>query len=239
MISYTVFMLVIHMCFIELVEAALPREMPPFQLDFYHIKTPQLIGIIIGCFVFIITVSVVIYLLYASGTLSRAFFELQSNPNSNSDKTSGKAKQNPESLSPYLSQPELYDHLLKARSSLSSALHLSKREGKTQSISSLSLCQISQLFDVVNGSARFHESQYDPLRLWGWSDYSYLPSHQKERSLPWSSVEAFEEYLNSDPTIEHLVIMDNEFKTAIGFISLACNSVRNLCIRIGTDFQIF
>lgn len=45
----------------------------PNQFNISNIKTPQLLGIIFGCVVFLATISVVIYLLYASGTLSRAF----------------------------------------------------------------------------------------------------------------------------------------------------------------------
>ena len=40
-------------------------------LNAFAIKTPQLIGIIAGCVVFVITIGTVFYLLYASGSLKK------------------------------------------------------------------------------------------------------------------------------------------------------------------------
>jgi len=74
----------------------------------FSIKTPQLIGIIVGCIVFWITIAVVIYLLYASGALSNVFSI------NKTESTSIDKKQN----FPFFEFPRLYDDLLQAASSL-------------------------------------------------------------------------------------------------------------------------
>jgi hypothetical protein len=85
------------------------------------IKTPQLIGIIAGCLVFVVTISVVIYLLYVSGTFSKLVEELQGD----AQKAAGGKGQQPQQqeksylLPQLVTIPELYDELIKARQELS------------------------------------------------------------------------------------------------------------------------
>ena len=83
---------------------------PHIMLDSLSIKTPQLIGIILGCIVFWVTIAVVIYLLYASGALSNVFSTHKK------ESTSIDKKQN----FPFIEFPRLYDDLLQAASSLPS-----------------------------------------------------------------------------------------------------------------------
>jgi hypothetical protein len=88
-------------------------ETPTLSLSFTHIKTPQLIGIICGCSVFIGTISAVLFLLVKSGTLSRFRDEMVSGTPL-SLKTSKKEEIAPQ----YSMLPELYEHLLIAASQL-------------------------------------------------------------------------------------------------------------------------
>jgi hypothetical protein len=77
-----------------------------------QILLPQLIGIVAGCIVFLITLLVVFYLLYKSGALFNAFPELlKGSPSSAVIQQSATDF----SIAEY---PELYEKLLNARSSL-------------------------------------------------------------------------------------------------------------------------
>ena len=79
------------------------------------IKTPQLIGIIAGCFVFTITIGVVVALLIASGAFSNFLIEIQSVKDSN-DKNRGKHTSS--TAFHILNFPMLYDNLLSAKNTL-------------------------------------------------------------------------------------------------------------------------
>lgn len=80
------------------------------------IKTPQLIGIILGCIVFWITIGVVVYLLYASGSLSSRLPANGSKVIEKSDSTNF----------PFMNFPRLYDDLIQAISNLPSKPKLPK-----------------------------------------------------------------------------------------------------------------
>ena len=134
-----------------------------------YIKTPQLVGILAGCLVFSITISVVIYLLFASGSLAKLAEELQEEvaPKSKLDKRKKIADLHPQ----FNSVPELYDELIKARDSLPlkpapPILHgkrvlIRKVQGESDHV---------QLTAISDGRAIFHESSYDSARIWGWID---------------------------------------------------------------------
>jgi hypothetical protein len=88
-------------------------------LSKFAVKTPQLIGIVVGVSVFVTTIAVVLYLLYASGSFSKLWQELQGDEkgtelSSSSNRTIEKAF-----VCPQLQDaPLLYDELLLARKSL-------------------------------------------------------------------------------------------------------------------------
>lgn len=206
-----------------------PANLPFLKLDFYHIKTPQLIGIIAGCIVFTVTISVVIYLLYASGTLSRAVQEIVEDANGLKPRTTaGSAAQPQVSAAPqFQHEPELYEHLLRARESLPVTPSIPSMSGKQIQIRELQEKDIEFLFSTCNGSPVFHESAYDPSRIWGWTENS-------EHTKPWTSLDAFKQYLDGFAKSGcHTVILDAEFKRPIGLISITDNNLSNLSIRIG------
>lgn len=235
--------------------AAPPRDlmMPAMQFDIYNIKTPQLIGIIAGCCVFTITIGVVIYLLLASGTLQRALSELANDglqAAANGGKSSdGSAKKDSDKafISPYHEQPELYDHLLLSRSKLPSKVILSQplSNGLKVSVRSFQAdSDIKPLFEASNGSPQYHESAYDPGRIWGWCDLDCEHSTEGKESLrlnqdihPWESLENFTkfvQYLQEKKGYSLFVIVDKEFSgKVIGMIFMNRNEPLNLSINIG------
>ena len=81
-----------------------------------NIKTPQLYGIIAGCIVFVITIIVVFYLLYASGALSGFIREISNTVDSANAVKDSSLKEIRTNL--MLHCPMLYDDLIKASKSL-------------------------------------------------------------------------------------------------------------------------
>ena len=79
------------------------------------IETPQLVGIILGCAVFVITIAAVLYLLYASGSWTKLMTELNDTGPTVDQKDNCSAAS---STDHYLLQPELYDELIEARNTL-------------------------------------------------------------------------------------------------------------------------
>ena len=79
---------------------------PNFEFKL-ELKTPQLIGIIAGFCVFVITVSAVVYLLYKSGSWGKFVTEMQSGK----PLVIHSAKVNSVTMQEF---PKLYDHLLDA-----------------------------------------------------------------------------------------------------------------------------
>lgn len=205
-----------------------PPDYPRFEFDLLHIKTPQLIGIIAGCIVFSVTISVVIYLLVASGTLKNCIEELQRGDPIKFD--FGKKKRE---IPQYEDLPLLFDHLLEARKKLSKQLSLVELEGKTIKLSLLNAEIINALFEMVNGSPQFDAPQYDPMRIWGWIKV-------EENQTPWKSIEDFRLYLEEEDR-SCLAIIDIEMQKPIGIVVLSQNSVKNLSICICKLFfsQVF
>ena len=62
------------------IAVTLPRSL-------FNIKTPQLIGIILGLLTFLITITTVIVLLYRSGSIDRLKHELSDNEKKDGDET--------------------------------------------------------------------------------------------------------------------------------------------------------
>lgn len=242
--------------------AAPPRDLmtPKLEFDMYNIKTPQLIGIIAGCCVFFITISVVLYLLIASGTLQRALVEIAQDGGKVGSvaRPLGSVDMQDKSkfISPYHEQPELYDHLLLARSSLPVTVSIVEPlpQGQKVSIRSYrSSTDASMVFEASNGSAQFHESAYDPGRIWGWCDLdartkviekdsggdeSSEVSYSNKDLHPWESMEEMQEYfdyIQQEKQYSLFVIVDKEFVgKVIGMIFLSRNEPANLSINLGS-----
>jgi hypothetical protein len=81
-------------------------------MNFIEIKTPQLIGIILGCLVFFLTLAVVFYLLIASNSL-------KTNKQTSAGNTSPSLQN-----SLILAYPELYDDLIEAKNTLKKKLQV-------------------------------------------------------------------------------------------------------------------
>lgn len=241
--------------------------MPPMQFDLYNIKTPQLIGIIAGCCVFTITIAVVIYLLIASGTLQRALMELANDGLSTSATAGGNKKNGTQStssstfLSPYDEQPELYDHLLAARQQLSPILDTDTPLLKGEKVLLRAYHaekDAKMLFEASNGSAQYHESAYDPGRIWGWCNLEVAPPQSSAAAKdgtanttttttlnqdvhPWESLQTFQfflEALHQQRQCSLYTIVDQQFAgKAIGMIVLSRNEPANLSVNIGKEHR--
>ena len=132
------------------------------------IKTPQLIGIIAGCIVFAITISVTVYILFITGTFYRAFNQ---SPNDNQIK------------SPQLesSLPKLYEELLQASQNLPITPSVCFLEGQhIQLVEVTSDKLIDELSKASNGEAIFGESSYNPANIWGSIAGAFLIDSEKE-----------------------------------------------------------
>lgn len=250
--------MVLLMKCVRTIVAAPPRDMlmPQMEFDIYNIKTPQLIGIVAGCCVFTITIAVVIYLLVASGTLQRAMSELAQDGlrgiPASSKGTAGSTHEKSSFISPYHDQPELYDHLLLARVRLPQRIEITEDiVGEKVSIRLYQAEKDSDsLFAASNGSAQYHESAYDPGRIWGWCNLEVVPlvelanpslssSSVKPTNFdvrPWESSKTFIQFVNylNLQGRSIFTIVDREFAgKAIGMIFLSPNEPMNLSINIG------
>ena len=137
---------------------------PQFEFDVLNIKTPQKIGIFFGVLVFSLTIMSVVMLLYKSGSLSRFQSEIQSGAPLRVNLGS-KTSVTPQTST----QPELYDHLIAATTALPRTLSVPPFKGKFIELREYNASSdLSHLYEASNGEARFHESAYDPLRIWGW-----------------------------------------------------------------------
>ena len=180
----------------ETLEMGIVRDapkMPEFDWNLvYQIKPRQFWGIVAGCSVFTVTIGVVIYLLYASGTLSSFMEEMKQSLEQSKDKKSDgrvpdlfgavpPGDQSKDHTIPssdvsvqLASQPELYDHLIAASNSLPlrpDPTPLELVRGKMTLLRPfVATTDVEHLLQACNGSARFGESAYDPARIWGWMD---------------------------------------------------------------------
>lgn len=214
-------------------------DVPLISVDFINIKTPQLIGIGAGCIVFTITIFVVIYLLYSSGSLSRFVEELKSGHSSSIGSATPCPPQN-------LFLPRLYDHLIDATKLLPSKPTIPVLEGKKISIREISSSDVEHLVEVSNGTAIFGESDYDPARIWGWIEVALRWSHLQASSrpskpFPWPSIDvmSFETLFFKSALIDgvNLTICDDVIEKKIGMISVYDNQTSNLSMRLG-DLKI-
>lgn len=219
------------------------------------IKAPQLIGIILGCSVFLITILVVFYLLYSSGSLGKLWEELRADIKKSQGQagqagtegtagTGSSSKRAPYAAPQLSEQPELYDHLLQARKTL----NISPNPPVLPEVSTEGPIIVRQydrakdaatLIDACNGSAQYHESEYDPTRIWGWLDMQR--SNPKDFDLSILKDTQIGEYISNQFDLlynkelqdgKHLTIIDKEMKNPIGMLSLVDNCPRNLSIKI-------
>lgn len=184
-----------------------------------YIKTPQLIGILAGCLVFSITISVVIYLLFASGSLAKLAEELQAEVAPKGSK--GQKKSGAELHPQFNSIPELYDELINARDSLPLKPALPILEGKTVLVRSMGESDHAELIAISDGRAIFHESSYDSSRIWGWIEREGGDPSAK----PSCGV--------SGANCGNFVIVDVELNRPVGMMSLVDNCPKYLSIRLG------
>lgn len=256
---------------------------PEFEFHL-EIKTPQLIGIVAGVVVFTVTVGSVVYLLVQSGSWSKFVEEMQSGKplvvheatNGNSNRQAGKL------LKDY---PKLYDHLVEASNKLPPVIanvhiesdrlivrNVDLSNGRSTKRPSYSrqrgkpkegrFNDIDELFMACNGSAVYHESSYDPMRLWMWHESgrvvpnpnAVVPTTMEEVPLvgedvidfPIGSREEFAEFLRGrcssvcacgggavSAPVSVLCIVDREFGRPVGMVDLVSNSPRNLTVQLG------
>jgi hypothetical protein len=190
-----------------------------FGLLNVSIKTPQLIGIVAGCLVFVITISVVFYLLYASGSLAKLAHEL-----SNNVEHLDKSRASVVAGVQFVDQPELYEDLLRARENLALKPSIPVQQGKNVLVKSFEVVDTAEVASVSDGRAIFQESEYDPVRLTGWLDTEVCPDQQR-------TIADLLTREMSDGV--HLCIVDKELRKIVGGLSLADNCPRNLSVRIG------
>lgn len=212
----------------------------------FHIKTPQLVGIIAGCGVFLITMFVVIYLLHASGSISKLIEEFKLDSSSVQSKSGNCEFQ-------FKNQPPIYDHLLRARHFLHGkdfipplrSKHIflqklqegifasSENDGYTHCPNVCGKDLIHELLLIGNGSAIFGESDYKPNRIWGWLDSLPDPANSKSTGCyPISDYEQFKKYVLHEAKIS-MVIWEQELLKPIGMIIISENDPKNLSICIG------
>lgn len=185
-----------------------------------EIKFPQLLGILAGCLVFTITISIVIILLYKSGTFSRFIAEIQSGKPLELDLKKSILS---------TTVPELYDHLIEASNNLPLRPVVKERKGRLIFLRDHNEKDNTNLFLASNGSPQYHESAYDPIRIWAWLGISGTSND------PSSSIETFQNWTDKmkyDDCSRSLTIVDNEIGKPIGMICLSQNSPMNLSINI-------
>lgn len=201
------------------------RAPPKLNFSLTAMKTPQLIGVVAGLLVFVITILAVIILLIKSGTYGRYLEEIQS----------GKPIKLPTkaNLAPTVAGPELYDYLLDAARDLPDVPKVPELVGKRVTLKPVLKSMHEELFRMSNGSPQFHESKYDPERLWCWLHRFYGHSTKEGvASRPFESLEQFTKCLDSQ-TATHLAMYEPSYGKYIGMISLVDNDVRNLSVAIG------
>jgi len=169
-------------------------------LEGVPIKTPQLIGIILGCCVFLTTIGLVIFILVKSGTLAGAIKQLQEEASSSSDTKAGTGGAGVGSGGPTLfdrvvekaaalpTKPSITTAAVNGSSECGSAQksqqkNKDKDKDKKEEEAGLTLQEVSvvplqdkhfaALWSASNGGGLFHESAYDAReRIWERLDLS-------------------------------------------------------------------
>jgi hypothetical protein len=221
-------------------------DMPALVQLLLTIKTPQLIGIIAGVIVFLVTITSVILLLYYSGTFSRLKEELAQT-----------MKDEKAQISPQFALiPQLYDHLLHASETLPIKPNSPSLIGRKVVLKPLVKEYFVDLIRASDGSALYSEGSYDPNRIWGWFgdhffvDKCYSQGPTAVNNLTGSATEnadcmiesRFNWHYLSEIGIEnsqHITLFDPIVRKPVGMLSLLSNDPRNLTIKIGTFIFVF
>lgn len=215
------------------------------------IKAPQLVGIVCGVIVFTITIAVVIYLLFKSGSIEKFLEEMRQSPRVAMSR--GKDERGPKSdtLPPqYDTRPELYEHLLEAAKTLPLQPSPPVLIGRNMQVRPLNVDEdVAHLVTASNGSPQYHESAYDPVgRIWGWLNLSppsifYQPPEGSAGLLPtdidggkdWPflSEAHFKRFFAVSPVNgTHLVIEDTIVRKPVGMVSLVANQPAHLSVSL-------
>jgi hypothetical protein len=218
------------------------------------IKTPQLVGIILGCAVFIITIAVVVYLLYASGTWTKLMTELNDTGTTVDQKDNCSAAAS--STDQNLLQPELYDELIEARNTLEQharnvyqhfndngacciechIIHFNR--GKNVSVRFLDWnndSDVESLVHASDGRSVFGGCDYNTDLIWGWISNEYYSTEMRRFVTiknPSESIDCFK-LVFRNARDEHVVMVDNEIDRVVGMLSLVDNHPQSLSIRVG------
>ena len=212
-----------------------PKIIVPMSL--MEIKTPQLIGILLGALVFFLTITAVFCLFYYSGSADRLRAELGAD---------GQAAETCSSTGPAMNAPELHDYLIEASKSLPVRPQFSFILGMKVVLRTLKDGDRDGLLNACNGSAQFGESSYDPIRIFGWfanMDCSRLSSGGASHATVVSQL-VDEFYYSNTATADgrggglgkrsaHIVLLEPVLRKPIGMVSLLANEPENLSIRLG------
>ena len=191
---------------------------------FLEIKTPQLIGIILGALTFLVTIVVVLVLLYQSGSLERLKNELEDvGPGVKS--RGKKNKKDTDPMADHMAVDDLYDELIDASKNLPSKPEPSLMLGHKVYLKTYKSSDKFACLAACDGTAIYGGCAYNPVRLFGWFNY---PDHLSVDEL---FTALYESSNNNQCT--HLVIVDQKTRQYIGMLSLLDNQPANLSIRIG------
>lgn len=221
-----------------------------------YVKKPQLLGILAGCAVFTITIWTVLYLLYASGSFSKLYEEMNSEQQEKSAAFKiGSQDRGTGCLPQFTAQPELYDHLLEARSRIQRCPDMPvelSADGTLVSLLPFGHIKNKDKFkgaviQAGNGTAIFGESEYDVSRIWGWLCPNFLQeikltavvnsseaatTHQTAQWAKQCFANIFSDAYADGCNGCHIIIIDKELNAPIGMLSLVDNDPTNLSVRI-------
>jgi hypothetical protein len=197
------------------------------------LKTPQLIGILLGCLVFFVTMFIIIFLLIQSGTLQGAIKQMQDEA---TGKTSGDSKPDEFCSGERVHGAELHNHVIEAANRLAKLKDIFPKKLEQVGVKLElydSTHHVDQLEKVSNGCAIFHEPSYDPKeRLFQYLDpphftslFQYMDSSKVDTNISSDGV------CDSQDQI-HLVIKDSIIDHVVGMVSLVNNNPKNLTISI-------
>ncbi len=219
-----------------------------------NIEKPQLYGIIAGITVFSLTILTIFILLVQSGIMKGFMEQVQREQRDKQssletdgvgnkiEKASNVEERGEDDL------PELYDELIEASRTLPVTPEVPPLRGHSIECRALSKSDYENLTQICDGSAKFHESAYDPWIIWRHLTFrdraSTANANDKEESVASrtgktdGSFEVTPEFIEgcyNSPTpcdSSHIVIIDQELETPIGMVSLVDNSPTNLTIRL-------
>ena len=179
------------------------------------IKTPQLIGIILGALTFFITIISVLLLLYHSGSIDRLKNELLDGNRKNDDA---------DTVTDHMDVNSLLDELIIASKTLPKRPEPNLMLGHRVYLKVYKATERDGCLAACDGRAIYGGCAYNPVRLFAWFNYpDSLPVEKLFSKL----------YDNDDDRSIHLIIVDQQSRQSIGMISVLDNQPADLTIRIG------